>query len=249
MLLALLTHTALAGDAAIQPVAEAGTALIALNVLQQGQNGTRIDLTDEGGQGRLLPSLRFRLDVPHGREDRSRFSLTWQPLEVATRAVPPRDWQVRQLIFPSGEPVDVKYGFSFFRASWQRDLLADEDRTFALGANLQLRTSSQEFIAVSGDQGFSEQEFGPVPSIIIRARRDWPGVWTELEIDALPIPDFSGFFGFYEVDARVGLFDARGFEPYIALRGLGGGFAGTSDDGFVDNQLLLFAVLVGVAVR
>lgn len=246
-LLLLGVSIALAGE--LQPVAEAGTVLVAFNQIQQGREGTLIDLSDEGGQGRLFPNFRLGLDFAYGEQSRNRLSLIWQPLELGTRVVTERDWQVQDQVFARGAAVDVKYGFSFFRASWQRDLLPREDLVFAIGANLQFRTSSLEFIAVDGSAGTSEQEFGPVPSLLLRSRRDWNTVWTEVELNALPAPDFSGFFGFYELNARVGYFDRFNAEPYVMLRGFGGGFAGNSNGVFTDNQLLAFALLAGVSLR
>jgi len=233
----------------VEPVAEAGAAWIPLNALQLGRNGTRLDLPDEAGQGRLFPTWRLQLDLAVGARSRSRFSLTWQPLELSTRAVAERDWVVNDVTFPTGTPMEVRFGFSFFRASYQYDVLPSEAWTLGLGANLQLRTSSLEFFRADGSEAVSQQEFGPVPSVLVRLRRDFDAAWLEAELDALPTP-VGGFYGFYELDLRLGLVDERGFEPYLLLRGLGGGYRGpTPGSGFSDSELLLIVLGVGAAIR
>ena len=233
----------------VQPVAEAGALWLAVNRLQLGRGGSVLDLPSEAGQDRLFPTFRFRLDAAHGPGQRNRFSLTYQPLELTTRAVPTRDWRIRGADFAAGRPTDVTFGFSFFRASWQRDLLAQEPWTLALGANLQIRSSRLSFTQVDGEVGTSQSEFGPVPSLLLRARRDWSEAWVEVELDLLPIPQGGQANGFYEMDLRVGALDDRGFEPYLLLRALGGGFTGGSDGAFADSYLWLFSLGAGAALR
>ncbi|MEO0602278.1 MAG: hypothetical protein AAF211_12625, partial [Myxococcota bacterium] len=164
-MIALISAVSLAAPARVQPVAELGTVLIAVNDLRLGQSGTPLDLRNDAGQDRLFPSIRLRLDVAHGTDARNRLSFSYQPLELSTRAIPTRDWRIRGVTFAEGTPMDVDFGFSFFRASWQRDVLKDEDWTLGLGANLQFRTSSLVFFASDGSAGTSQQEFGPVPSL------------------------------------------------------------------------------------
>lgn len=240
---------AVAAPVRVQPVAEAGTLLVAVNDLQLGNDGTALDLRNEAAQDRLFPSVRFRLDLAHLRDGRGRFSLTYQPLELSTRAVPTRDWRVRDVTFASGTPVLVDFGFSFFRAAWQYDVLADENWTLGLGLNLQFRSSSLVFFAQDGSTGTSQQEFGPVPSLLFRLRRDGPTVWGEAELSLLPVPIENPFDGFYELNLRLGIQDDRGFEPYLVLRGLGGGFEGTSDGALSASTLLAFTLGAGAAIR
>ncbi|MEN0067402.1 MAG: hypothetical protein AAGA48_35050 [Myxococcota bacterium] len=248
-MMATLIVAAALGAPRLQPVAEIGTVWIAINDLQLGRQGTPLDLAEEAGQDRLFPSVRLRLDLAHGPQRRNRFSLSYQPLELNTRSVTTRDWRIRNQTFAAGTPMDIGFGFSFFRATWQRDVLKAEDWTLGLGANLQFRTSSLVFFAADGSRGVSQQEFGPVPSVLVRLRRDTPGAFFEAELSALPVPLESAFDGFYELNLRAGLKDERGFEPYLVLRGLGGGFEGGSDGAFADSGLLAFVLGAGAAIR
>lgn len=239
----------LAEPVRVQPVAEIGSLLVAVNDLQLGTAGTPLDLRSEAGQDRLFPTLRARLDLQYGRDGRGRVSVIYQPFELSTRAVPQREWRVRDVTFAPGTPVEVDFGFSFFRASWQYDVLPDEATTLGLGVNLQLRSSSLVFFAADGSAGTSQQEFGPVPSVLVRLRRDGERAWVEAELSALPAPFENPFDGFYELDLRVGTKDPRGFEPYLVLRGLGGGFEGMSDGALSASTLLAFSLGVGAALR
>ena len=106
------------------------------HTVQFGSSGTEIDYIDEGGQDVLYPFFRPSVEALFGRH---RVGFLYQPINLEGEVVTRRDWVIDGLTFPADTPVNTRYSFPFWRASYGYDLFADPDVELELGASLQLR--------------------------------------------------------------------------------------------------------------
>lgn len=82
--------------------------------MQFDSRGDTLDYVRDGGQDNLFPFVRPTAAL---RWQRQQFTLVWQPLELRTTATLRRDLRVDDVVFPANRPIDLRYGFSFFRLS------------------------------------------------------------------------------------------------------------------------------------
>ena len=67
------------------------------HTIQFGQEGTKFDYVEEGGQDNLFPFLRLQMDVALG--EKNHLSFLYQPLNLETRFHARRDVQINDNIF------------------------------------------------------------------------------------------------------------------------------------------------------
>ena len=229
--------------------------------VQFGEDGTEINYIQEGGQGNLFPFVRLEADATFGR---SIVTLLYQPIDLRTEATFYEDKVIDGEVFAAGTPVDLRYGFSFWRASWMWDLAPSDEVTTGLGLSLQIRNASLEFSSADGTQRIANQNIGPVPVLKFRHRRpigerfffvgEVDGFWA-------PIRYFNGGSSDVEgaiVDAslRGGWTLRHGAETYLNLRWIGGGAVGTSNnpdtpgaDGYTRNWIHTLNLSLGFTLR
>lgn len=230
--------------------------------LQLGANGTYVDLRKDMGQDTLFLFGRLSTDLDIGKRRRHTVSLLYQPLNIQTQTVTERDIVVEDVTYVAGTPIDFRYGFSFWRASYLFDFLED-DREVAIGLGLQIRNANLEYSAQDGTQLRAARDVGPVPLLKFRGRGFVRGrFWLGGEVDGFyaPIRYINGSNTDVEgaiVDAnfRAGLAWRWGVDTFLNLRYLGGGAQGTSSkpdaysDGFTKNWLHFMTVSIGVSLR
>lgn len=236
--------------------AEAGFLTVASHKIQFDKGGSDIDLVSEGGQDNLYAVTRWSLDLSHGRH---KAVLLYQPLELRTKNLAPRDLVVDDQTFPKDEPIEILYGFPYYRASYLYDVLASPQTELSLGVSLQLRNATIEFQSGDGERFRSNRDVGPVPILKARLRHTFAGgYWFGAEVDGFYAPvsyingDDSEVVGAI-ADARVhaGVPLRDGAEAFLNLRYLGGGAEGISNDstgpgdGYTSNWLHFFTVTVG----
>src|SRR5690606_7119800 len=85
------------------------------HTLQFGSDGDKLDYVADGGQDNLFPFLRPTATLVYKG---ARFRALWQPLDLRSTVSLDDDLQVNALTFPAGRPIDLRYGFSFWRLSW-----------------------------------------------------------------------------------------------------------------------------------
>ncbi len=241
---------------AVHPHAELGFLAPLAHTIQFGRDGSTLDYVVDGGQDVLFPVSRFSVDADIGR---STVVFLYQPLDLRSEVTPSRDLVVDGVTFAAGQRLSLRYGFSFWRASYLYDL-APGDEELALGGGLQVRDAIIEFATV--DQVVSNRDVGPVPLLKLRARQDLPGQWwigTEVDGIWAPIKYLNGD----DVDVEGALLDAslrtgvslrQGTDTFVNLRYLGGGAEGSgrSDgqgDGYTANWLHFATVSLGVTLR
>jgi hypothetical protein len=241
----------------LRAVTELGGLLPVYHHVQFGSDGTEFDYVEEGGQDVIFPFARLSMEVLLGRHT---VVFLYQPLTLDTEVTLTRAVTVDGLTFPEQTPIDLRYGFPFYRASY---LYRVSDRgafSAELGASLQIRDATITFTSADGTLRRSNRSLGPVPALKARLRYDLPSRWfLAAEIDGFyaPVKYFNGGDSDVEgaiVDAslRAGHVLSPNAEAFLNLRWIGGGAEGTSDpddfgDGYNQNWLHFLTVSLGVS--
>lgn len=247
-------------NARVRLHAEVGALAVPKHTIQFSKTGSRIDYVDEAGQDNLFPFLRLSADVDLG--DRHTVVFLYQPIDLRSKALAPRDLVVDGATFEKGTLVNHRYGFGFWRGSWLRDLQPESDRELALGAGLQIRNATIDFESGDGTLFRSNRDIGPVPLLKARIRQPLEnGWWMGAEIDGFyaPIKYINGsntdvVGSILDASVRTGLEVRPGVDGFVNLRYVTGGAEGTSDatgpgDGFTYNYIHLVALSLGFSVR
>lgn len=241
--------------------AEVGALAVPKHVIQLSNTGSLIDYVDEGGQDNLFPFLRLSADLDLG--DRQTVSFLYQPLDLRTQALAPRDLVVDDAVFGAGTLVNYRYGFSFWRGSWRYDLLPEGKRELALGAGLQIRNATLTFESGDGRTFRANRDIGPVPLLEARFRQPLGKGWffgSEVAGMYAPIKYINGsntdvVGSILDASVRAGLVVRPGVDAFVNLRYLTGGAEGTGKDtsgpgdGFTYNYLHFVTLSLGFTVR
>ncbi len=242
-------------------VAEMGFVDPISHTVQFGQSGTKFDYVDDGGQDILFPTMRLSAEVELGGAHT--FIFLYQPIDIRTRETLRRDLVVDEVLFPEGAPMDFRYGFDFYRASYLYDLW-DEDASeeLSFGAGLQLRDAVIDFTSIDGSLHRSNRGVGPVPLLKSRLQKSLNDTWwLGVEADGIyaPVKYFNG--GKSDVEGAILDFSVRlGYqvaEPlgvFLNARYIGGGAEGTSDergpgDGYTSNWLHFWSSTIGLRLN
>lgn len=241
--------------------AELGFLVPLSHEIQFSQDGSEIDYIDDAGQDVLFPFTRLqahlRLLRSHG------ITLLYQPLELVSQEIAPRDLRVDDEEFEAGTPMTYRYGFPFWRLAYTYYLATVEPNQpgweLGLGLGLQIRNATIEFASLDGEQFRSNRDVGPVP--LLRAATRYTTrhrVFFEGEVDGFYAPvkylnggdsDVEG--SIVDLNVRSGLSFHRNSEAYLNVRYLAGGAEGTSSndegpgDGYSSNWLHFLTVSLG----
>lgn len=242
----------------LRGVAELGYLAVLDHNVQFSSNGTYINYVEEGGQDVLFPVSRLSLELEFNKKHT--FTLLYQPLRLETIALLQRDLLIDELVFPAGTAVNFLYNFPFYRISYMKELLSNNERfNFALGASLQLRNATISFESTDGELFRSNRDIGPVPLIKFRTRYNISKLtYTEIEADGIyaPISYLNGsdnevVGAILDLSLRQGLNVTENVGAFLNLRYIGGGAVGSSDDdpgpgdGYVRNWLHFLTVTTG----
>ena len=235
--------------------------------IQFDQTGTYFDYVKNGGQNVWFPFRRLSGEILLGSRHRLVFLV--QPIDIRTEVlVPAGGLLVNGADFDPNSPIELRYGFDFYRLSYLYDFFKDPKNELAVGASLQIRDAVITFSGEESgtDQFRGKQDIGPVPALKFRAKYYLNNfVWLGTEIDGIYAAG-RGITGSTEVstDFVGAIIDASlraGFTPrppvdvFLNLRYLGGGAEGTDTDdpgpgdGYVKNWLHAFSVSLGVTIR
>ena len=245
----------------IEPVAEIGFLAPLSHTIQFGNDGSEFDYIEEGGQDNLFLVTRWSVDLCI--KDRSTVTFLYQPLNIQTEQTATRDLRFDGVDFAEGTPIDMRYGFDFYRGSYTYDLLPEEDRELGVGASLQIRNAAISFSSADGTLRTINRDIGPVPVLKVRGRFEAEQrKWWGFEADGFyaPIKYINGsnsdvVGAILDASVRAGLKANNGIEPFINLRYLGGGAEGTSSDpdpgkdGYNNNWLHFVTVTLGFNLR
>ncbi len=163
----------------LEPVAELGFLAPLSHTYQAGQDGTEFDYIAEGGQDNLFRVGRLSLDMRLA--ERHTVTFLYQPLDLRTSQVVHRDVTFDAVTFTDGTPIEARYGFDFYRASYTRDVLADPDRELGLGLSLQIRNAAIEF------------NLKPNEIRYVAFDENSQGSWGAAKGDSLPVDAYGGY--------------------------------------------------------
>ncbi len=238
------------------PRVEAGALAVLYHQYQAGSTlagNTRFDFVNQGGQNILLPYERYSVDVLAGR--RNRLTFLYQPLSPKTSINATTSFRINGVDFPSGKPVDILYGFDFWRVSYLYSFVQTENTRLEAGASLQIRDANIVFTATDGSARADQRNVGPVPVLKVRAeQRLGRGLSLIFEGDGFYATDafFNGAgFSFkgWVWDASIALeaMGRAGIPTRLTVRSIGGGAEGTDKSGkYTYNSLATVAVTLGI---
>lgn len=223
-----------------------------------GRDGTNFDYVEDGGQDVIFPFARLSLELAMSRH---RVVLLYQPIQLDTRVTLVEPFTVDGLTFAADTPVDLEYGFPFYRASYRYVVLSSARSALALGAGLQVRDATITFTSADGEQRRSNRDVGPVPLLEAAFRQELGAGWF-WEVDAAGFYAPVKYLNGGDSDVVGAIIDASlraGYQlsptalGFFNLRWLGGGAEGTSDpddfgDGYSENWLHFLTVSAGVKI-
>ena len=155
----------------------------------------------------------------------------------------------------------ARYGFPFYRLSWDFDVLPERDTLLAFGLGLQLRNATIEFESLDGERYRSRNDVGPVP--LLRARGRFPVAnrfFFAFEIDGFyaPISVLNGSDtevqgAILDASLRFGWRFMDHADAFLNVRYLAGGASGAGDptptsDGVQSNWLHFLVVSLGATI-
>ena len=247
-------------DVRVRPIAELGAIFVAWHHYQGGSDGTEFDWRRDGGQASA--SFTWRLSAELELFARHNLILLYQPIDLRTRATLSEDLRVNGLTFPSGTPMQFRYGFDYYRLSYLYDFLADRDNELAIGLSMQLRVADLEFSSLDGKLQRTSQNLGPVPLVKLRGRYTFDNdvfLGTEIDGIAIQFPSEQGsVLGlFFDTSLRVGYSPTQFIETFLNLRYLGGGARGPGSralssefgDGYNNNFIHAMTLSIGFGVK
>jgi len=240
--------------------AEVGILAPISNTLQFGRQGTKLDYVADGGQDNLFPFVRPTAAIEFKR---ARLTAVWQPLDLRSTVSIDEDLRVDGRVFPANRPIDLRYGFSFWRLSWGQEVLRSDSASLKLGLGLQVRNATIGFVSVDGSRSETNRDIGPVPLLEAEYRTTYDdGGYLEAEVDGFyaPIKYLNGrgvdvVGAIADIQLRGGLpLAPEGASMFLGLRYLGGGASGTgtpdgSGDGYTENWLHFLTLSLGARLR
>jgi hypothetical protein len=222
------------------PHFEEGTLGVLYHEYMVGTGGTDFNFVTQGGQDILIPYQRFSVDLVLAGH--SYITFLYQPLTVSTRSVVDRngsgtgDLVIDGTHFAPQTPIDISYGFDFWRLSYLYDFSNDPNTILGLGASLQIRNASIAFTAVDGSARTVSQNIGPVPILKVRAAH-WFSPLFGLDLVADGFYASSAFFNgatkpftgwVWDASLSASTHIAPNAEAFLTVRSIGGGAKGNS---------------------
>ena len=230
-----------------------------------GPYGTKLNYMTEGGQNILFPFQRMSAELHF--KPRHTVVLLYQPLDLRTEARLVDELIVDSTLFPAGTAMNFRYGFDFYRASYQYDFWPESERELAVGVSLQIRNAAISFVSKDGELARAYNDIGPVPVIRFRGRLPVTGSsWVGTEIDGFYAQGKfvtgstnveSSFRGaILDASLRYGLSLNQTVDGFINARYVGGGAAGQQlapenlgSSGYTDNWLGAFSLAIGAYIK
>ncbi|MFY0674637.1 MAG: hypothetical protein JXQ87_14655 [Bacteroidia bacterium] len=258
VLISIISQAQEKKDIKLSANAELGFVGVLGNKIQFSQNGTYINYIQDGAQDNLFPVSRLSLELSVNQKHY--YTFLHQPLRLESTALLYRDLVIDNLTFPAGTGVNFLYDFPFFRFSYMKELMPNNEKwDFAFGASLQLRNATISFESTDGTLFRSRRDVGPVPILKMRTRYNKSDrTYTEFEADGFYAPvsylngsDDEVIGAILDASIRQGLKITNEVGAFLNLRYLGGGAVGQTDidndpgDGYTKNWLHFSTVTIG----
>lgn len=217
---------------------ETGLVGILEHTYQSGQlseGAYPFDFVNEGGQDVLFKFDRYVAGITIN--DRHNIRLLYQPLEITTNVTFRDDVMIDSVLFAEGTPMEIKYGFPFYRFTYSYSFVNSPKLQLAAGLALQARNASIVFKEVSGGQMTVSQNVGPVPAINLFGRYNFDsGLYLSLDATGLYASSaiingasFSFEGSILDASLRAGYPLREGLDVFANLRFLGGTAKGSSE--------------------
>lgn len=241
-------------------IAEMGFLSVLDHKAQFSNSGTYFDYRNDGGQDVLFPFSRFSIELEW--KNRNTFVFLYQPLRLESQVLLDDDLIVDELLFPASTSVNLLYNFPFYRFSYLRELMPENEKYgLAIGGSLQIRNATISFESTDGSKFRTNRDLGLVPALKIRGNAKLNKLFQlELEADGIYAPvsylngsDNETVGAILDASFRSYLQVSKSFRAFLNLRYLGGGAVGTSEDdkgpgdGYVKNWLHFSTVSLGFA--
>ena len=222
----------------------------------------------QGGQDILFPYQRYSVDVVLAGQHR--VTALYQPLTLNTRSVAARNGtgavKIDGVDFLN-LPIDITYGFDFWRLSYLYDFARDPTTVLGVGLSLQIRNASIVFTSVDGSLRVVQQNIGPVPILKVRAARWFTRSFgLDFEVDGFyassaffngSAKPFEGWIWDASISAKTRVLP--GSAAFLTVRSIGGGasgsnaYPGTSSTKGTNpetyNALATLAVTLGLSIE
>jgi hypothetical protein len=224
----------------IIPHFEQGVVGVLYHHYQVGTGGTDFNFVTQGGQDVLFPYQRYSVDLVLGSHNR--FTFLYQPLTLNTRTVVDRNGSgsgnlvIDGTSFLPNTPLDITYGFDFWRLSYLYDFSNTRDTILGIGVSLQVRNASIVFSAVDGSARTVSQNIGPVPILKVHLAH-WFAPLFGIDFEGDGFYASSAFFNGATQPFTGWIWDASlsaksrigpNIEAYLTARSIGGGASGNS---------------------
>jgi hypothetical protein len=247
-------------DITLRAVAEIGFLGVLGHKVQFSNSGTYFDYKEDGGQDVLFPISRLSIELDFNR--RNTLVFLYQPLRLESQVLLEDDLTVDDLTFPAATSVKLLYNFPFYRLSYLRELMPNNEKySLAVGGSLQIRNATISFESADGTLFRSNRDIGFVPALKVRSRARLGELLSlELEADGIYAPvsylngsDNEVVGAILDASLRTVVDITDPVNAFLNLRYLGGGAVGTSEDdegpgdGYVRNWLNFYTVSLGFA--
>jgi len=194
------------------------------------------DFVRQGGQEILFFFDRYTFGATIA--ERHDISFLYQPLNVVTDVRFQEDVQIDDVVFTAGTPMQLTYGFPFYRTTYRYRVLGDRQSNLSVGAAVQLRNASIRFEAKDGDPGqlVVSQNLGIVPALSASGRLavgpngfigfEATGIYASSALSNGADFEFEG--SILDASIRGGLLLDNGSEIFLNGRFFGGSARGVS---------------------
>ncbi len=243
----VLAHTYRSGSATVAPI-----------------NST-FDFVAQGGQEILYPFERFTAGLAIAEKHDVQF--LYQPLQLDTQVTFKSAVTVDDVTFATGTPMNLTYGFPFYRLTYRYRVAGDNETNFSAGGAIQLRNASIRFAQQDGAKQVVSQNLGIVPALAIAGRvklgqRAWLGMEaTGIYASSSLINGATFAFEGSIIDAslRAGMALNERADAFINARFFGGTAAGISQypvsywtesaDKDTENRIAAVSLTLGANLR
>lgn len=246
---------------------ERGTFGVLNHIYQSGRSeegATRFDFVEQGGQDILFPFERYVANVTIS--DKHKISLLYQPLTVKTNVSFREAVMIDSVVFASGTPMEISYGFPFYRITYSYAFINTEKFSLAGGVALQARNANIVFKSQDGTALTVANNVGPVPSLNLNGRYDFDrGAYLGFEVTGLYASSaiingasFAFEGSLLDASLRGGYTLLDGFDVFANLRFLGGTSKGESqypdrnwsesNERYGENNLATMSFTLGLSI-
>lgn len=231
---------------------------------QTAEGATQFDFVTQGGQDVLFPFERYVAGLII--KEKHNIAFLYQPLTVVTNVTFREDVMVDSVSFSAGTPMELKYGFPFYRFTYSYSFVNNKKLQLAAGVALQARNASIVFKAIDGSAMTVANNVGPVPSINLFGKYTFNNGMF-LSVDATGLYASSAIinganFAFegslLDASLRAGYPLMSGMDVFANLRFLGGTSKGESqypdrnwsesNERYGENYLATMSFTLGLSV-